>query len=376
MIFCPSDLHQCVQLGYNLKDAKDATRVAWFRIFEADTPSPICEGRSYDNHTCLILNPDSKLCCRVFSRRLDLSCTNHQLRMDGIPQRTKDAFMKCQDTSDKIVAQKVQLISTQILRRASRSSSGHWGHCLECISRAMDRIHVSMRDRWRGWKVFRQTSCRSHCSTLTGRSPAALSTLCWPHPFPLSTTLSCSALIKWKCFCISVVLNWFLLLPVSRLCAPPPVRSLAHSCKANSVQRQQGTPWPPLSHFLPLSTHLSLTHSFSVWAFLLLLFLPLVAHVPLSVLQSVPPLSLFHMCLSLFFPPHSPSQSILACPRYPQILLVVAARVSKIVFKDTCICVVVLFCVYLMLLMCTCICLLYYRVNVCSGLSGLQVWRW
>lgn len=84
-------------------------------------------------------------------------------------------------------------------------------------------------------------------------------------------------------------------------------------------------------------------------------------------------ISLPHVSFSFFPPPHSPSQSILACPRYPQILLVVAARVSKIVFKDTCICVVVLFCVHLMLLMCTCICLLYYRVSVCSGLSGLQV---
>lgn len=57
-----------------------------------------------------------------------------------------------------------------------------------------------------------------------------------------------------------------------------------------------------------------------------------VAHFPLFVLQSVPPLSLFHMCLFIIFPLPS-TGSTLTCPRYPQIPCVFAFCVSKIVYS-------------------------------------------
>lgn len=127
--------------------------------------------------------------------------------------------------------------------------------------------------------------------TLTGRS-CALPKPRWVYLSPLSLLLpfSCIALIKWKCFWVSVCIElksfqclFSLFVSISLL---PSLQSPAHSCRVSCFQRQQIAPRWPLSHFLLLFFFFFnlLTHSFAVW-------LPFFSHFTLS----ISPLSLFHM---------------------------------------------------------------------------------
>lgn len=93
--------------------------------------------------------------------------------------------------------------------------------------------------------------------TLTGRS-CALPKPCWVYLSPLSLLLpfSCIALIKWKCFWVSVCIElksfqclFSLFVSISLL---PSLQSPAHSCRVSCFQRQQIAPRWPLSHFLLL----------------------------------------------------------------------------------------------------------------------------
>lgn len=82
--------------------------------------------------------------------------------------------------------------------------------------------------------------------------------------------------------------------------------------------------WWPLSHCMPLFSHISLTHCFSVWLFSPYFFLS-VAHFPISVSLSVPSLSLFHTC-----PPPSPLNPYSPVPDIPR-YYVLASSVSVVV---------------------------------------------
>lgn len=93
--------------------------------------------------------------------------------------------------------------------------------------------------------------------TLTGRS-CALPKPRWVYLSPLSLLLpfSCIALIKWKCFWVSVCIElksfqclFSLFVSISLL---PSLQSPAHSCRVSCFQRQQIAPRWPLSHFLLL----------------------------------------------------------------------------------------------------------------------------
>lgn len=115
------------------------------------------------------------------------------------------------------------------------------------------------------WKVFRPKAVERHYMTLTGRS-CALPKPRWVYLSPLSLLLpfSCIALIKWKCFWVSVCIElksfqclFSLFVSISLL---PSLQSPAHSCRVSCFQRQQIAPRWPLSHFLLLFSLLA--HSF------------------------------------------------------------------------------------------------------------------
>lgn len=261
----------------------------------------------------------------------------------------------------------MQLNSAQLLLKASQSSSGHWGRCQEFIAGATVRINVSERDRdrGRGWKVFRQKACRRHCSTLTGHS--------------VHTSLASSVpSLLYFCFVVSLLngnafaflLYWIgsfcLLFPlfVSFSLSPSALRLIPAEWTVSRDSRSRCDD-PYLTFCLFLLIYRSLI-PFSV-CFFFYFFLS-VAHFPLSVLQSVPPLSLFHMCLSLFFSPLAP-RSILTCPRYPQILCVFAPCASEIVYSRIHACSWLCFSVCIpscvCAFVCLCACLYVVFLGVC-----------
>lgn len=164
---------------------------------------------------------------------------------------------------NKHVSQKVQLIPSHFL----------WRSGLMSASQTEEEGERSSRAR--------------RCSTLAGRLPAVPRR---PHLFPL-----CSALIKGHAFV-------FLLLPfVSSFFPPSSPRSVAHPHRVNCFQRQQVTLGWPLSHFLPLSSHPSLTHPLPVCLYPP----PLVLQQPTSLYlcRSLLHLYLSNTCLLLFFFP-------------------------------------------------------------------------
>lgn len=138
--------------------------------------------------------------------------------------------------------------------------------------------------------------------TLTGRS-CTLPKPRWVYLSPLSLLLpfSCIALIKWKCFWVSVCIElksfqclFSLFVSISLL---PSLQSPAHSCRVSCFQRQQIAPRWPLSHFLLL------------FFFLTCSLIPLQSGFLFFSLPYV-----YFTFISL------PYESALACPRYRQLL--------------------------------------------------------
>lgn len=153
------------------------------------------------------------------------------------------------------------------------------------------------------WKVFRLKAVERHYMTLTGRS-CALPKPRWVYLSPLSLLLpfSCIALIKWKCFWVSVCIElksfqclFSLFVSISLL---PSLQSPAHSCRVSCFQRQQIAPRWPLSHFLLL-----------FFFFLTCSLIPLQSGFLFFSLHAV-----YFTFISL------PYESALACPRYRQLL--------------------------------------------------------
>lgn len=214
-------------------------------------------------------------------------------------------------------------------------------------------INVSKRDRDRGrrWKVFRQAWSTPLLDLGGAFTHSTLSTL----------LLFCSALIKWKCSCVPVVLNCFFFLPFSPLCIlfSHPLHSPTQFCWLNCFQRQQVTLWWPLSHFLFFHIYRSLIPFLS--GFFPKFLSSCTPHPSISVSSCSAFIFLPHVSFS--FPPFSPLDPYSPVPDISTCSVCVCLSCIKAcVYNNTCIFVPMVFFVSLMVFIYMCLCANLYVV--------------